>query len=147
MMVWNPLSWNRTDIVEANVQMPQAEPNGISVLDAEGRPVAMQVLSSNAATHSYHLLLQPKNVPSIGYTVLHAVPGSRKITSDLQTNGTTIENSLLRVVMIRKMAASPASTTSNRILKVSLQDGAVTYCRHSSISRKNTTHGTSIPTS
>ncbi len=99
IIIWNSMSWNRTDIVEANVQMPQAEPNGISVLDGEGRPVAMQVLSSNAATHSYRLLLQPKNVPSIGYTVLHVIPGSRKIISDLQTNGATMENSLLRVVI------------------------------------------------
>ncbi len=99
IILWNPLSWNRTDVVEVNVQMPQAESNGISVLDADGKPVAMQVLLKDAATHSYQLLLKPENVPSIGYTVLHAVPGARKISSDLKTDGTTMENSLLRVVI------------------------------------------------
>ena len=97
IIVWNPMSWNRTDIVTVNVQMPQASPNGISVLDAEGGSVPMQVLSRDAATHSYRLLLQPKDVPSIGYTVLHAIPGSRKVATDLQTSGTTMENSRLRV--------------------------------------------------
>ncbi len=99
IIVWNPLSWNRTDIVSASVQMPQAEPNGISVLDDDNRPVLMQVLSKDEATNTYHLLLKPKNVPSVGYTVLHAVPGQRKIDSDLTLSGSTMENSLLRVVL------------------------------------------------
>ncbi|MEO6966254.1 MAG: glycoside hydrolase family 38 C-terminal domain-containing protein, partial [Acidobacteriaceae bacterium] len=99
IVVWNPLSWNRTDVVEADVQMPQAEPNGISVLDAHGMAVPMQVVSKNDATHSYHLLLEVKNVPSIGYTVLHAVPGTRKVATDLKVDGMTLENSKLRVVI------------------------------------------------
>jgi alpha-mannosidase len=99
ILIWNPLSWNRTDVVEATVQMPQAEPNGISVLDAQGRPVLTQILSQDASTHTYHLLLEPKNVPSIGYTVLHAVPGKRTVVSDLKVDGTTLENSVLRVVI------------------------------------------------
>jgi len=99
ILIWNPLNWNRTDVVEATVQMPQAKPNGISVLDAQGRLVPVQVLSSDKDTHTYHLLLQPKDVPSVGYTVLHAVPGSRPVKTDLHPSGTTLENSLLRVVI------------------------------------------------
>ncbi len=99
ILIWNPLSWNRSDVVEAKVQMPQAEPNGITVLDAEGKPVLTQILSEDATTHTYRLLLEPKEVPSIGYTVLHAVPGSRKVASDLKVDGTTLENSMLRVVV------------------------------------------------
>ena len=99
ILIWNPLSWNRSDVVETNVQMPQVEPNGISILDAHGMPVPMQILSQDSATHSYHLLLEPKDVPSIGYTVLHAVPGTRKVASDLKVDGTTLENSQLRVVI------------------------------------------------
>jgi alpha-mannosidase len=99
ILIWNPLSWSRTDVVKATVQMPQAEPNGISVLDAQGRLVPVQVLSIDKNTHTYHLLLQPKDVPSVGYTVLHAVPGSRPIHTDLHPSGTTLENSLLRVVI------------------------------------------------
>jgi len=99
ILIWNPLSWTRSDVVDATVQMPQAEPNGISVLDAQGRPVLMQVLSTDEGRHMYHLLLEPKDVPSVGYTVLHAVPGTRKVVSDLKVDGTTLENSLLRVVV------------------------------------------------
>ena len=99
IVIWNPLSWNRTDIVKVKVEMPQAEPNGITVLDAQGRPVLMQILSEDANTHTYRLLLEPKDVPSVGYTVLHAVPGARKAVSDLKADGTTLENSVLRVVV------------------------------------------------
>ena len=99
ILLWNPLSWNRTDVVKVDVQMPQAEPNGITVLDADGRPVLAQILSEDSSTHTYHLLLEPKNVPSIGYTVLHAVPGAHRAVSDLEVHGTTMENSMLRVVV------------------------------------------------
>jgi len=99
IIVWNPLSWSRTDIVSVSVQMPQSQPNGISVLDDNNQPVLMQLLSKDEETNTYHLLLKPKNVPSVGYTVLHAVPGQRTIYSDLTLNGTTMENSLVRVVL------------------------------------------------
>lgn len=99
ILVWNPLSWARTDVVQVNVQMPHVEPNGISVVDAEGKPVLTQILSQNKATNSYRLLLEVKNVPSIGYTVLHAASGQREVATDLKADGTTMENSLLRVVV------------------------------------------------
>ncbi len=99
IIVWNSLSWNRADVVSVSVQMPQAEPNGISVLDADNQPVLMQVLSKDERTNTYHLLLKPKDVPSVGYTVLHAVPGQHEVESDLKLNGFTMENSLIRVVL------------------------------------------------
>ena len=99
IVLWNTLSWKRTDVVEVHVQMPQPTPNGISVLDSTGSAVPMQVLSHDANTNSYRLLLEPKDVPSVGYTVLHAVAGKRKVASDLKTTGTTMENNLLRVVV------------------------------------------------
>lgn len=99
IIVWNTLNWKRTDVVEVSVQMPEAEPNGISVLDAGNQPVPMQVLSKDEATHTYRLLLKPGSVPSVGYTVLHAVPGRRKVESDLKLSGTTMENSQVRVVL------------------------------------------------
>ncbi|MEO6804307.1 MAG: glycoside hydrolase family 38 C-terminal domain-containing protein, partial [Granulicella sp.] len=99
IIVWNTLSWNRTGVVSATVQMPHAEPNGITVLDANNQPVLMQVLSEDKATNTYHLLLKPKSVPSVGYTVFHVVPGQQKVASDLSLHGFVMENSLLRVTL------------------------------------------------
>jgi alpha-mannosidase len=99
VIVWNTLGWSRSGIVKATVQMPQSEPRGISVHDAMGRWVPMQILSQDDSTHTYHLLLEPKEVPSVGYTVLYAVPGTHSVPTDLKANGTTLENSLIRVTV------------------------------------------------
>ena len=79
--------------------MPEAEKNGISVMDAHGNPLLFQMLSADAATHTYRLLIEAKNVPSLGYGVLHVVPGRSDATSDLHADGLTLENSLLRVTV------------------------------------------------
>ena len=99
VLVFNPLAWERTDLVTAEVQMPEAEKNGISVLDAQGEPLLYQLLSSDAATHTYQLLIEAKNVPSLGYEVLHVVPGRSEATSDLHADALTLENSLLRATV------------------------------------------------
>jgi alpha-mannosidase len=99
LLVFNPLAWDRTDVVVADVQMPEAEKSGISVLDARGKPLLFQVLSSNTETHSYHLLIQARDVPSLGYEVLHVVPGRNEAATDLHAGGLTLENSLLRATV------------------------------------------------
>jgi alpha-mannosidase len=99
VMVWNPLAWERTDIVEINVQMPEAAKNGIAVLDAKGNALPMQVLSSNTATNSYELLVEARNVPSMGYEILHVVPGTREVRTDLKASSLTLENEFLRVTV------------------------------------------------
>ncbi len=97
VMVWNPLAWERTDLVEVDVQLREPSKNGVSVVDAKGSPLPMQVLSQNAATNSYELLVEPKNVPSLGYEILHIVPEQRDVPTDLKTDGLTLENEFLRV--------------------------------------------------
>ena len=100
VMVWNPLAWERTDLVEVNVQMPEApKGGGIAVLDAKGRALPIQVLSSDAATNSYELLVEAKDVPSMGYEILHVVGPSREEPTDLKANGLTLENEFLRVTV------------------------------------------------
>jgi alpha-mannosidase len=95
----NPLAWGRTDVLEASVQMPETPKGGISVLDAHGKPLLAQVLSADAKTNTYHLLIEVKDAPSLGYEVLHVVPGAPHAETDLEASGLTLENSLLRVVV------------------------------------------------
>jgi alpha-mannosidase len=99
VIVWNPLAWKRTDVVTFDVQLPAKSPSGVTVLDAHGKPLIFQVLSSNPATNSYHLLVKAKDVPSLGYTVVHVAPGNQPVLSDLRAHDTTLENSLLRVTI------------------------------------------------
>jgi alpha-mannosidase len=97
LVVWNPLGWARTDLVEATVQMPFGTKGSVSALDTDGATLPTQILSTDDTTHTYHLLIQAKNVPSLGYKVLRVVPETRPLGSDLRVSSTTLENDLLRV--------------------------------------------------
>ena len=69
------------------------------MLDAEGHVLPSQILSSDAGTHTFKLLIQAHHVPSMGYEVLHVVPGTSPFQSDLKADDLTLENSLLRVTV------------------------------------------------
>ncbi len=100
VMLWNPLAWERPkDLVTVNVQMPQKPVGGVTVLDALGKPLPMQVLSDKPQTNSYELLVEAHNVPSLGYSVLRVVPGARPVVTDLKAQGYTLENSAVRVTV------------------------------------------------
>ncbi len=98
VMVVNPLAWQRTELATFDVQMPKAA-DRISVMDAQGKSVPYQVLSVDKATHTYHLLVEAKEIPSLGYEVLQVVPRATSATTDLKADRLALENSLLRVTV------------------------------------------------
>jgi alpha-mannosidase len=97
VVVWNPLAWQRTDLVSFDVQLPEKAPGGVTVVDSHGKPLPAQVLSSDKDSSSYTLLVLAKDVPALGYSVLHVSSGNQAATTDLSASETTLENSLLRV--------------------------------------------------
>ena len=98
VLVFNPLAWNRSGVVTVSVQMPQAE-EAVSVLDSQDHVLPSETLSTNDQTHTFKLLVDVRNAPSLGYEVLHVVPGKRPFTSDLHVSGLTLENGNLRVTV------------------------------------------------
>ena len=99
VLLFNPLAWERSGPVHVEVQMPNATPNGVSVLDAHNHVLPSTVLSSDKKTNTYKLLVEAKNVPAMGYELLHVVPGDKPFTSDLKVDGLTLENANLRVTV------------------------------------------------
>jgi alpha-mannosidase len=93
------MAWDRTDLVTIAVQMPVAAPQGVSVIDAKGRVLPSQVLSEDKPTNTFHLLVEAKDVPSLGYEVVHVVPGKRIFTTSLHATDTTLENAALKVTI------------------------------------------------
>ena len=69
------------------------------MLDAKGRALPVQILSNDAATHSYELLVEAKDVPSMGYEIVHVVPQKLEVPSDLKVTSLTLENEYLRVTV------------------------------------------------
>ena len=102
VLVMNPLAWTRTDLVQFDVQMPESpktSAKGISVLDTQGKSLPVQILSAETATNTFHLLVEVRDVPSLGYEVMHVTPAHGAPESDLKSNGLTLENSSLRVTV------------------------------------------------
>ena len=98
VLVFNPLGWTRSGDVMVDVQMPKPA-DSVSVTDAANHVLPSQVLGSDKATNTFHLLVHVADVPSMGYKVLHVAAEHRSFTSDLQVKGTTLENASLRVVV------------------------------------------------
>ena len=98
LLVFNPLAWARSGNVTVDVQMP-ATTADVSVVDSRGVVLPSEVLSKDATTSMFHLLVEARDVPSLGYEVLHVVPGKKPFVSDLKVTGTTLENAALRVVV------------------------------------------------
>jgi alpha-mannosidase len=98
VLVFNPLAWERGGVGEVSVQMPHGS-DGVALLDAQGHVVPSQALSVDESTHTFHLLFKLDSVPSLGYTVLHAVDEQHEFPTDLTSAGLTMENSVLRVVV------------------------------------------------
>jgi alpha-mannosidase len=99
VLVMNPLAWERSGAVTVDVQLPAAATAGVSVLDATNHVVPSQVIEKDAKTNTYKLQIAADKIPSLGYKVLHVVPGTRPVASDLKADGLTLENSALKVTV------------------------------------------------
>jgi len=145
VFVFNPLAWQRSGLATIEVQMPAAISGEPSVVDSQDRVLLSEVLASDLATNTYRLLVNMKDVPSMGYTVLHVVSSARPAdlkATDLKVAGLTLENANLRVTSIQKQAASPASSISARTSSPWPAAPAAINCRLSKILRKITMPGT-----
>jgi alpha-mannosidase len=99
ILVANPLGWKRNDLVELNVRMPEPVPHGLLIPGSEGKSLPFQLLSRNRDRNEYRLLTEVRNVPSLGYQVLHVVLSESSMTTDLTVKGLTLENVVLRLTV------------------------------------------------
>jgi alpha-mannosidase len=99
VFVFNPLGWQRSGLVTLEVQLPSPIAGPPSVLNPQGQVQLSEVLADDPATNTYRLLVNAKNVPSMGYTILHVVSGAKPAATDLRVSGLTMENATLRVTV------------------------------------------------
>ena len=96
VVVYNSLSWDRTAPVTFEAQAPPAGQH-LEVRDPAGQPLPAQIVSHDGQLVTLQALA--KNVPALGYEVLHvvSVPTPRAAATTLKATGTDIENEFLRL--------------------------------------------------
>jgi len=100
VIIYNPLSWERTGPVVVEVQMPGPAQH-IEVRDSSGAPLLSQVVSTDSATHQEKLRLLVPKVPPLGYKVVHVVAAAnaQRGISPLKASETSLENEFLRLTI------------------------------------------------
>ena len=66
VVVFNSLSWPRTEVIEVEAQLP-APAKQIEVVNATGTTIESQLLAMDAGTNRARLLVLATNVPALGY--------------------------------------------------------------------------------
>lgn len=109
ILLVNPLSWSRSGTVELSTQLPERADN-VRLLDSHNKPLLTQVLHREGGTNSFTVLARAIDVPSMGYTVLHAEAGDAKsvtgpdtkLSASDQGGAFTLANDRLSVTIDRK---------------------------------------------
>ena len=98
VVVYNPLSWDRSGAVKIEAVEPPAGQH-LEVRDSAGQVLPSQIVAKNAAEHSVTLDMMVKGVPSLGYQVVHvaAVANARTPATSLKVDGLNLENEFFRV--------------------------------------------------
>jgi len=105
LVVFNPLTWERTEVVEAEVRFPNPAPD-FSVVDELGRPVLQQAIELSQRPSRARFLFLAERVPSLGYKTFHVVPRYTRMRGrrarpmgslKADTKALTLENEFLSV--------------------------------------------------
>ncbi|HLZ42626.1 MAG TPA: alpha-mannosidase [Candidatus Sulfotelmatobacter sp.] len=97
VLVFNSLSWPRTEVSEVEAQLPKPAKQ-IEVVDSKGKAAEIQLLSLDPATHRAKLLLL-SSTPSLGYETyfVKAATSAAPVHSMLKAIADTLENEFIRV--------------------------------------------------
>jgi alpha-mannosidase len=94
IVVYNPLSWERTDVVK--LKLPKGDISDYSIYDSRGNEIASQIV--NKGEYSREIIFIAEHVPSIGYKVYQLRKGKSQLeTSTLRIDSVSVENQFYRV--------------------------------------------------
>ena len=94
ILIYNPLAWNRTDLVE--LELPEDERLVCSIFDENGKEVPSQTVASGHYTNK--ILFVAKDVPAMGYTIYELRSQKHPMQwQNLKFSQTSLENEYYRV--------------------------------------------------
>jgi alpha-mannosidase len=97
VVIFNSLSWPRTEVVQIEVQLSSAAKH-VQVVDLNGKPVDSQLLSIDPDTHRAQLLVLA-SAPAVGYTTYFVRATAKPPMNHalLKASADTLENEFIRV--------------------------------------------------
>ena len=102
LLVFNPMAWERTEPVEAEVSLPGIF-QSLRVIDGTGKDVPVQVLEANSAEGRAvcRLLFIAENIPSLGYRTYRVLgaAGPAEFKTGIAVEGSTLENEYFKLTL------------------------------------------------
>ncbi|HBH85891.1 MAG: hypothetical protein A2X05_02170 [Bacteroidetes bacterium GWE2_41_25] len=127
LVIFNPLSWKRTDVVEATLKLP-AGTNYISILDQEKRRIPVQIVSvkEKEGANEFKVLFLAENIPSMGYSTFRVRPENEKPSDKnaFRTRRFLLENEFFRV-KIDSVTGCVSGITDKRNKREALEKGGL----------------------
>jgi len=104
VVVFNPLSWERDDIVEVKIPF-QSRPSSVAIFDAENEiPSRVTGFEEQEGKYYIKIIFTARNVPSLGYKVFYALPlekTGKAGKTDLPCSTTKLENQFYKIRLDR----------------------------------------------
>ena len=97
LMVFNPVSWTRSDVVTSRFELPSGWQSFV-VRDETGKAIPYQIAGASSG-RSIEMSFLAEGVPSVGYRTYYLEPSTTPMLPDKQLTGDTMENDYLRAVM------------------------------------------------
>ncbi len=86
VIVFNSLSWERTDVVDFEMQFEEGEARSVVVKDKDGNPMTVQCQAlkhyPDGSLESVRICLMAEGVPSVGYKAFYLQPHSKAMESN-----------------------------------------------------------------
>jgi len=100
LVVFNDLSWPRTDVVDYVVSIDKTGTRALRLLDVKDRELPVQV--NVQAKHKDGSIARARvifeaSVPSLGYATYYLVPGKSQVANPLRVAATSLENRFYRI--------------------------------------------------
>jgi alpha-mannosidase len=96
VVVFNPLSWARTDLVEFEVMLP-ADWKGLTIRDDAGQEVPHETVAPSGGERATTIALVASDVPSVGYRTFYLAPGGSFAPEGKPLAGEKVENDFFRL--------------------------------------------------
>jgi len=99
VLVFNPLSWTRTDEIELEAQLPSTA-SGVIAVGPDNKPMLSQVVSSDPKTNRVTLRILVPDIPATGYKLIRLVPAAQdRLRTSLTAQDFSLENEFVRLTV------------------------------------------------